>query len=208
MKFNIRLLKYKVLKSFFDIFIAFFAIIVLLPFLAFIFTLLWINLKTNPIFVQIRPGYKGKLFRIYKFKTMRDANPDDVVGLTDFERITKIGGFLRKLSLDELPQLFNVVFGQMSFVGPRPLLPEYLSLYSIDQMRRHNVLPGITGWSQINGRNSISWKEKFDLDIWYVQNQSLKIDFNILIKTFLVVITKKGINNSNQTIMPMFNGKN
>lgn len=139
---------------------------------------------------------------------MRDANPDDVVGLTDFERITKIGGFLRKLSLDELPQLFNVVFGQMSFVGPRPLLPEYLSLYSIDQMRRHNVLPGITGWSQINGRNSISWKEKFDLDIWYVQNQSLKIDFNILIKTFLVVITKKGINNSNQTIMPMFNGKN
>ena len=206
MKFNSCLLKYKVLKSFFDILFAFFAIIILLPLLAFIFVLLWINLKTNPIFVQIRPGYKGKLFKIYKFKTMRDVKPE--VGLTDFERITKIGGFLRKLSLDELPQLFNVVFGQMSFVGPRPLLPEYLSLYSIDQMRRHNVLPGITGWSQINGRNSISWKEKFDLDIWYVQNQSLIIDFNILIKTFLVVITKKGINNSNETIMPLFNGKN
>ena len=201
-------MSYKVSKSFLDKFIAFIAIIILWPLLLVIFILLLIHFKTNPIFVQIRPGYKGKSFKIYKFKTMRDVKAHEIRALTDFERTTGIGRVLRKLSLDELPQLINVVFGEMSFVGPRPLLPEYLSLYSEEQKKRHNVIPGISGWSQINGRNSISWKEKFDLDIWYVKNQSFIIDLKILIKTFMVVISKKGVNSSNETIMEPFNGKN
>jgi len=185
-------LKYKVLKSFFDILFAFFAIIILLPLLAFIFVLLWINLKTNPIFVQIRPGYKGKLFKIYKFKTMRDVKPE--VGLTDFERITKIGGFLRKLSLDELPQLFNVVFGQMSFVGPRPALFNQYDL--IDLRTKAGVemlLPGLTGWAQVQGRDNLSLAEKLSLDIEYLKKRSFLFDVYIISKTFWRILDVRSV---------------
>jgi lipopolysaccharide/colanic/teichoic acid biosynthesis glycosyltransferase len=194
-------LKYKFLKSFFDIFIAFFAIIVLLPFLAFIFTLLWINLKTNPIFVQIRPGYKGKLFRIYKFKTMRDANPEDVVGLTDFERITKIGGFLRKLSLDDLPQLFNVVFGQMSFVGPRPDLQGFADELIGDDRIILKIKPGVTGPATLKYKDeeqvlerqkdpehynrTIIWVDKVKINKKYVENYSFYLDLELILKSTL-----------------------
>ena len=138
--------------------------------------LLWINLKKWPFFVQKRPGYQQKIFRMFKFKTMRDTTDEQGNLLPDFDRLTPLGKLIRKLSIDELPQLINVFLGQMSFVGPRPLLIEYLPLYSEEQNRRHLVKPGVTGWAQINGRNTISWEEKFKLDVHYVDHQSVSLD--------------------------------
>jgi lipopolysaccharide/colanic/teichoic acid biosynthesis glycosyltransferase len=201
-------LKYIIIKSFLDKSVALIAIAALLPLLMSIFVLLLIHFKTNPIFIQIRPGYKGNLFGIYKFKTMKDAMQKSSIVLNDFERITKLGGVIRKLSLDELPQLFNVLFGQMSFVGPRPLLVDYLKIYTAEEMKRHDVKPGITGWAQVNGRNSISWKKKFNLDLWYVKNTSFLLDFKILFLTVLKVFKREDINTSDNKIMPHYNGKN
>lgn len=201
-------MKYIIIKSFLDKSVALIAIAALLPLLMSIFVLLLIHFKTNPIFIQIRSGYKGKLFGIYKFKTMKDAMQKSSIVLNDFERITKLGGVIRKLSLDELPQLFNVLFGQMSFVGPRPLLVDYLKIYTAEEMKRHDVKPGITGWAQVNGRNSISWKKKFNLDLWYVKNTSFLLDFKILFLTVLKVFKREDINTSDNKIMPHYNGKN
>lgn len=170
-----------------------------------IIALILVN-RGNPFFLQVRPGLEEKEFTLVKFKTMRDTF--DRLGnlLPDNQRMTRLGRFIRKTSIDELPQLWNVLKGDMSLVGPRPLLVEYLPLYSRDQTRRHLVKPGITGWAQVNGRNSISWTEKFDMDVWYVDNQSLPLDMRIMLRTAKNVLFRKGINNSDTVPMPRFEG--
>jgi lipopolysaccharide/colanic/teichoic acid biosynthesis glycosyltransferase len=160
--------------------------------------------KGPVLFKQKRPGKNAKIFTVYKFRTMRVETEKDGKPLTDMERMTKVGSFLRKTSIDELPQLFNIIRGEMSFIGPRPLLVQYLEFYTPEQMRRHEVTPGISGWAQVNGRNAISWEEKFKLDIWYVDNQSLLVDFKILFMTIYNVLSRKGINNSQGDTMPLF----
>ena len=166
------------------------------------------NLGSPILFKQTRPGLNGKLFEIVKFRTMRNAV--DVNGnlLPDAERITPFGIFLRSTSLDELPGLWNVLKGEMSLVGPRPLLVEYLPLYSIEQARRHNVRPGVTGWAQVNGRNAISWEDKFKLDVWYVDNQSFWLDIKILWLTVRKVLVKDGISANGEVTMSKFMGSN
>jgi lipopolysaccharide/colanic/teichoic acid biosynthesis glycosyltransferase len=165
-----------------------------------------IFLGGNVFFLQQRPGLKGKLFNLVKFRTM--TNECDEYGnlLPDSLRLTRYGNFLRKTSLDELPEIINVLKGDMSLVGPRPLLVEYLPLYSESQMRRHDVLPGITGWAQVNGRNSVSWNDKFEMDLWYIENRSTILDMKILAKTFVNVLTAKDINANCHTTMPKFLG--
>jgi len=158
------------------------------------------------LFRQERPGLNEKLFSIYKFRTMTDERDDDNMLLGDDIRLTKIGLFLRKFSLDELPQLFNVLKGEMSFVGPRPLLVEYLTLYNVEQSKRQNVLPGITGWAQVNGRNAISWEEKFSYDLWYVEHQSFLLDSKILWMTFMKVIRSTDIASNTSVTMEKFEG--
>ena len=165
------------------------------------------NLGT-PFFKQIRPGKYGKLFTIYKFKTMRDTRDDQGNLLPDNQRLTAIGKIVRKLSLDELPQLWNILKGEMSFVGPRPLLPEYLPLYNLEQQKRHWVKPGITGWAQVNGRNAISWQQKFEYDKWYVEHQSFKLDIKILFMTINKIFHTQEVNASNQITMDRFYGNN
>jgi len=165
------------------------------------------NLGT-PFFKQIRPGKYGKLFTIYKFKTMRDTRDDQGNLLPDNQRLTAIGKIVRKLSLDELPQLWNILKGEMSFVGPRPLLPEYLPLYNLEQQKRHWVKPGITGWAQVNGRNAISWQQKFEYDKWYVEHQSFKLDIKILFMTINKIFLTQEVNASNQITMDRFDGNN
>ena len=199
---------YRPLKHFIDRIISLVLIIMLSPLVVFLMLLVALQNKGNPIFTQIRTGKKGVLFKIYKLKTMRDTLGDDGNPLPDHVRTTPLGKWIRKRSLDELPQLLNVFFGQMSFVGPRPLLPEYLSLYSTEQSKRHHVKPGITGWAQVNGRNALSWQEKFKLDVYYVENQSFVLDLKILIKTVGKVILPKDINAGEQLTMEPFNGKN
>ena len=162
---------YNVFKHFLDRSVGLMLLIGLIPLFVFIALLLWIQNSGSPFFTQVRPGKDGQLFTIFKFKTMRDTRDKKGKLLPDFERMTPLGKTIRKLSLDELPQLWNVVKGEMSFVGPRPLLPEYLSLYSTEQNKRHVVKPGITGWAQVNGRNALTWKEKFILDCYYVDNR-------------------------------------
>lgn len=183
-------------------------ILLLSSFFLIISTVLILEIKSNPFFTQFRVGKNQKLFKIYKFKTMRDLSVTNKNVSSDFVRITKFGNILRKSSLDELPQLANIIKGEMTFVGPRPLLPEYLSLYSLEQMKRHNVLPGITGWAQVNGRNTISWSEKFKLDIWYVENKSLLLDLKIIFLTVKKVFNMNDINTSSTITMIPFNGKN
>lgn len=158
------------------------------------------------LFKQLRPGLRGKPFYIYKFRTMKNGPP--IVGnfLTDVDRLTSLGSWLRRTSLDELPQLFNVLKGELSLVGPRPLLMEYLSRYSPEQKRRHDVKPGITGWAQVNGRNAISWDEKFRYDVWYVDNRSFGLDIKILCLTLLKVLKREGINQAEQATMEVFMG--
>ncbi|MGB9975793.1 sugar transferase [Thermovenabulum sp.] len=162
--------------------------------------------KGPVLFTQKRPGKDAKIFTIYKFRTMKVETEKDGRKLTDFERMTKVGSFLRKASIDELPQLFNIIRGEMSFIGPRPLLVDYLKYYSKEQMRRHEVLPGISGWAQVNGRNAITWEEKFNYDIWYVDNLSFLVDLKILFMTIYNVLKREGINNSKFDTMPFFTG--
>lgn len=179
--------------------------VLLVPFLA-LAALLAAAIRGTPFFRQTRPGRHGKLFRIVKFKTMTDEKDDRGELLPDERRLTRAGRLVRSLSLDELPQLFNVLAGQMSFIGPRPLLPEYLPLYSAEQARRHDVRPGITGWAQVNGRNSIGWDRKFELDVWYVDHLSLLLDARIILLTLAKVVQRQGISAEGSATMEKFTG--
>ncbi|HGH7181641.1 sugar transferase [Bacillus luti] len=195
------------MKRTFDLCISLFLLFVcLLPILV-VAILVRMKLGSPVLFKQQRPGLYGKPFNLYKFRTMTDARDSNGELLSDYARLTKVGKFLRKYSLDELPQLINVLKGQLSLVGPRPLLMEYLPLYSQEQAKRHNVRPGITGWAQINGRNSISWDEKFKLDVWYVENQSFLLDLKILYLTISKVLKSEGITNNKHVTMPIFKGE-
>ena len=196
------------MKRIFDLITTFFGLFLLLPVII-ITTLILIRKLGSPIFfIQSRPGLNKKIFNIYKFRTMTRERDIDGALLPDEVRLTKFGKLLRSTSLDELPSLWNVLKGEMSLVGPRPLLVEYLPLYSSKQARRHEVKPGITGWAQVNGRNAISWDEKFDLDVWYVDNQSTLLDIKILYMTIKKVITRSGINQDRQATMEKFKGNN
>lgn len=177
-----------------------------MPLILFLGCIILFFLGSPVLFRQERPGLNGKIFTILKFRSMKDRVDCNGVSLPDVDRLTKFGKILRSSSLDELPALWNVLKGDMSLVGPRPLLVEYLPLYSSEQARRHRVKPGITGWAQINGRNAISWNEKFKLDVWYVENQTLFLDMKILLLTIKKVIVKDGISSSNDVTMPKFEG--
>ena len=194
------------LKSLFDKTLALFLIILFSPIYIVVSLLIFLKMGSPILFRQKRPGYKEKIFGIYKFRTM--TNEKDANGnlLPDDKRLVGIGKFIRSTSLDELPQLFNVLKGDMSFVGPRPLLVEYLPLYNQKQKRRHDVKPGITGWAQVNGRNAISWEQKFDYDVWYVDNQSFWLDIKILWLTFLKVVKRSDISSSTSSTMEKFTG--
>ncbi|MEO2063062.1 MAG: sugar transferase [Christiangramia sp.] len=176
-------------------------------FLVFTVLLAIVN-KGTPFFYQQRPGLHGRIFKIIKFKTMTDAKDDLGKLKPDAERLTMIGRIVRKTSMDEIPQLLNVIKGDMSLVGPRPLLPQYLYIYTPRQARRHEVKPGITGWAQVNGRNAISWTKKFELDIWYVEHISFSVDLQILFKTVRKVLISEGINTENMATTEPFNGRN
>ena len=195
-------------KRIIDLLLSFGLLLLTMPIIFIVGTLLVLLNKGNPFFFQDRPGKNEKKIRIIKFKTMTDEKDKSGNLLPDNERITKLGSFIRKTSLDELPQLFNVLTGDMSLVGPRPLLFKYLPLYSKEQKRRHEVTPGITGWAQVNGRNTISWSKKFKLDVYYVDNISLFLDIKILWLTFLKVIKREGVNQSNERPMQPFTGNN
>ena len=195
------------LKRLFDIFCALFLIIVLSPVMITVAILVHIKLGSPILFKQLRPGLHAKLFYIYKFRTMTDERDQNGKLLPDKVRLTPFGRLLRRLSLDELLQLFNVIKGDLSFVGPRPLLVEYLDRYTPEQARRHEVKPGITGWAQVNGRNAISWEEKFKLDVWYVDNHSFLLDLKILMLTVVKVFRHEGIGYNNQDTTPKFTGK-
>ncbi|PRB05615.1 lipid carrier--UDP-N-acetylgalactosaminyltransferase [Chryseobacterium sp. MYb7] len=195
-------------KRVFDFLAALIGLVLLSPVFIFVSIGLYFVNEGKPFFFQARPGLNGKIFKIIKFKTMNDKK--DVKGnlLSDAERLTPIGAFVRKTSLDEIPQLINVLKGDMALIGPRPLLPQYLPLYNEVQMRRHEVRPGITGWAQINGRNAISWMHKFELDVWYVDNISLILDIKIYFLTIKKVIIREGISQEGQVTMEGFNGNN
>ena len=192
------------LKRFFDFIAALVGLLVLIP----IFILVTIGLffanQGKPFFFQTRPGKDEKLFRIVKFKTMNDNKDEQGNLLTDAERLTAVGKFVRKTSLDEIPQLINVLKGDMSLIGPRPLLPEYLPLYNQTQKRRHEVKPGITGWAQVNGRNAISWEDKFNYDVWYVNHCGFLLDMKILFLTFKKVLVREGISAQGHATMDFF----
>lgn len=192
------------LKRIIDLCVALFVLALTFPIFLFCYLIIRFFDGYDPIFTQDRPGFRGKIFKIYKFQTMKPQISGQ--NLDDHQRITKIGNFLRKTSLDELPQLFNVLKGDLSLVGPRPLLPEYLPLYNSEQAKRHDAQPGITGWAQINGRNAITWEEKFKLDVWYVENWSLWLDFKILIFTALRVLNRSGVNAKSNVTMEKFKG--
>lgn len=203
----------KYIKRILDFTIVFIALLVIWPFLLIITILLLLfNEGAGAFFTQERPGYKGKIFRIIKFKTMNERKDSDGKLLPDVQRITKFGHFVRKLSLDELPQLFNVLKGDMAIIGPRPLLVQYLPLYSKEQARRHDVRPGITGWAQCNGRNNISWTKKFELDVWYVDHISFVLDCKIIWHTTMKVVKRTDIENETveekKYTTPLFDGTN
>ena len=193
-------------KRLVDFVLAMVGFILLSPVFLVIWLLLLMSNKGNPFFIQNRPGKDEKLFKIIKFKTMNDSRDEKGELLPDGDRLTVIGKITRKLSIDEIPQLINVLKGDMSLVGPRPLLTEYLSVYNDYQKRRHEVRPGITGWAQVNGRNAISWKQKFEYDIWYVDNVSYKIDLKILFLTLKKVFRSEGISSNNSVTMEKFKG--
>ena len=200
---------YKIfIKPTIDFLLALIILCLILPALILLAVILSIQNLGTPFFKQIRPGKNGKLFAIYKFKTMRNTRDDQGNLLPDNQRLTAIGKIVRKLSLDELPQLWNILKGEMSFVGPRPLLPEYLPLYNLEQQKRHWVKPGITGWAQVNGRNAISWQQKFEYDKWYVEHQSFKLDIKILFMTINKIFHTQEVNASNQITMDRFDGNN
>lgn len=197
------------LKRILDFCIALVALLCLSPLLLVVTVWLHIaNKGAGAFFFQDRPGLHGKLFKIVKFKTMTDERDADGKLLPDANRLTKVGRFVRSTSIDELPQLFNVLKGDMALIGPRPLLVKYLPLYSPEQMRRHEVRPGITGWAQCHGRNAISWTEKFKLDVWYVDHLSFKTDLLVIIETIKAVIHRDGISQEGQATMEEFNGMN
>lgn len=198
-----------VFKRVFDIIISFVSIILLSPlFIIIIVLLLFANEGAGVFFTQERPGLHGRIFKIIKFKTMNERKGLDGQLLRDTLRITKVGRIIRDSSLDELPQLFNVLKGDMAIIGPRPLLVQYLPLYSQEQMRRHEVRPGITGWAQCHGRNAISWTERFKLDVWYVDHLSLKVDLDVIFATIKKVIARDGITGGGEVTMQLFDGTN
>jgi undecaprenyl phosphate N,N'-diacetylbacillosamine 1-phosphate transferase len=192
----------KMIKIIFDRTLALFLIVLFIPFYIVVSLAIWVKMGRPILFKQKRPGLNGKIFSIYKFRTMNNN-----AHLPDEQRIGSTGKFIRSTSLDELPQLFNVLKGEMSFVGPRPLLVEYLELYSDEHKKRHNVKPGITGWAQVNGRNAISWEQKFTYDVWYVENQSFLLDMKILWMTFLKVLKRSGISSETSVTMEKYQGK-
>lgn len=193
-------------KRLIDLLAALFGLSLLSPILAFVTLWLYFFNDGKPFFLQSRPGKGGKVFRIIKFKTMNDKTDAQGKLLPDGDRITPIGAFVRKTSLDEIPQLINVLKGEMSLIGPRPLLVQYLPLYNFRQMRRHEVKPGITGWAQVNGRNAISWEQKFEYDVWYVENISFLLDMRILLLTIKKVFIREGIAQEGQVTMEVFEG--
>lgn len=196
----------ELIKRFFDFLAALIGLIIISPILIFLIIVLFISNKGKPFYYQKRAGKHGKLFTIIKLKTMNDKVDSEGNLLPALERVTKTGDICRKYSLDEIPQLINILKGDMSLIGPRPLLPEYLKLYNKRQNRRHEVTPGISGWAQVNGRNAISWEKKFEYDIYYVDNQSFLLDLKIIWLTIDKVINRKDINNSESHDMPMFTG--
>jgi len=193
-----------VIKPFLDVLAAIVGLILLSPIFIILILILLIDNKGKPFFYQKRAGKNGKVFKIIKIKTMNDKKDEHGEFLSFNERVTTLGKFIRKYSLDEIPQLFNIIKRDMSLIGPRPLHPEYLPLYDKEQAKRHDVMPGITGWAQINGRNTITWEQKFEYDVWYAKNQSFLLDLKILWLTFYKVIRKKDINNSDSSNMPAF----
>ncbi|MCK8520561.1 sugar transferase [Aquimarina sp. D1M17] len=194
------------IKRFLDFILSLIGVTLLSPIiLVLIVVLVFVN-KGKPFFLQSRPGKNGKLFKIIKFKTMSDLKPEDEGNIHNVSRITKAGSFIRKYSLDELLQLINVLKGDMSLIGPRPLLIEYLPLYNETQRKRHDVRPGITGWAQVKGRNAISWNQKFEYDVWYVENLSFILDIKILLLTFKKVLIKEGVNIDQNMTMPAWKG--
>ena len=198
---------YKYIKRAMDFLVAVILLTVLSPLMFLAATLIAVNRDGPILFKQKRPGKDGKIFTVYKFRTMSTALIDrNGKELSDFERMTRIGKILRKTSIDELPQLFNIIKGDMSFIGPRPLLTEYLGLYSPEQMRRHEVLPGISGWAQVNGRNTLTWEQKFAYDIYYVDHYSFLMDMKIFFKTIENVLRQDGINSENDNTMKKFTG--
>lgn len=198
----------KLIKRLFDILFSLLVLIILSPVFFIVALLVRINLGSPILFTQERVGLNNKIFKMYKFRTMKDGKDKNGNLLPDSERLTRFGKSLRSTSLDELPEFINILKGDMSLIGPRPLLVEYLQLYSEEQIKRHNVLPGLTGWAQINGRNAISWSEKFKLDVWYVENWSLILDIKIFFLTIYKVFKRDGISQSGEVTMEYFNGKN
>ena len=196
----------KIVKPILDFLVAVIGFIVLLPVFLLVTILLFFANQGKPFFIQRRPGKNCKVFSIIKFKTMNDRKDASGKLLHDSERLTALGKFVRKTSLDEIPQLLNVIKGDMSIIGPRPLLTDYVHLYNEFQNQRHNVKPGITGWAQVNGRNAISWEQKFDYDVWYVDNQSFWLDIKILWLTFLKVVKRSDISSSTSSTMEKFTG--
>jgi sugar transferase EpsL len=194
------------IKRLFDLFAAILGLIILSPVLAAIALMLWLTEGRPVFFRQVRPGFRGELFALYKFRTMRNHTDHNGDALPDAARLSPIGRFLRSTSLDELPELWNVIRGEMSLVGPRPLLVKYLTRYSPEQARRHDVLPGITGWAQVNGRNALSWEAKFRCDVWYVDNWSFLLDIKILALTVWKTIRREGINQPGQATAEEFQG--
>lgn len=197
------------IKRIIDFILSGLSLIILSP----LILILWIwliiaNKGAGAFFFQERPGKDGKIFKIVKFKTMTDECDENGNLLPDEKRLTNVGKFVRSTSLDELPQLWNIIKGDMSLIGPRPLLPQYLPLYSKEQTRRHEVRPGLSGWAQVNGRNAISWSEKFKLDVWYVDNISFNLDMKIIFLSIKKAFIREGINSSNNDIMEDFNGNN
>lgn len=200
---------YNFTKRLVDFFVAFCVLIVLAPLLLIIAIILcFANNGKCLFFLQERPGKHGKIFKVIKFKTMTDERDSEGNLLPDDKRLTKVGKFVRSTSIDELPQLINVLKGDMSFIGPRPLLPQYLPLYNKEQARRHEVRPGITGWAQVNGRNAISWTRKFELDVWYVDHCSFLLDLKIIVLTIKKVFVREGISSDTSVTMEPFTGNN
>lgn len=197
---------YLFIKRVMDLLGSLLGIVLLSPLFLVIIFLIWTQMGRPIIFKQLRPGFRGKPFYIYKFRTMTNAKDSSGILLSDDQRMTTVGKWLRKTSLDELPEFINVLKGEMSLIGPRPLLMQYLTRYNSEQARRLNIKPGITGWAQINGRNSINWEEKFALDVWYVDNWSLWLDLKILFQTVIIVLGRKGINAEGSATMPEFMG--
>ncbi len=193
-------------KRLFDLVFSLFLVILLLPLFSLLSVVVYVNLGSPILFRQQRPGLHGNPFTFFKFRTMDDKTEENGQLLPDDARLTGLGSFLRRTSLDELPQFFNVIKGEMSLIGPRPLLMEYLELYTDEQMRRHDVKPGITGWAQVNGRNAISWEEKFRLDLWYVDNHFFLLDCRIILLTLVKIMKRDGINQEGSATMEKYKG--